>query len=105
MFFSSYRVASGTRGPIINDSGGVSKMEEHLIVSVSPIRTTDELATPVIRMSPMRISLFSTVIFMGISSLFFIDKMLFNGKLDVSFHLMNYGFIICVIALIMFRFF
>lgn len=37
--------ASGTKGLIINDSGGVSNAEESEIVLVSPIKKTDDVDT------------------------------------------------------------
>jgi hypothetical protein len=52
--------ARGTNGPIISDSGGVSKIEDRTISFVSPISTTDELATPIIRITPTDNCLFST---------------------------------------------
>lgn len=45
---SFYSAVKGTNGPIINDSGGVSKIELKQMLCVSPIRKTEEEETPVI---------------------------------------------------------
>lgn len=56
---------------MINDSGGVSKMEEREILSASPIKKTDELETPMILTMPTRKPLLMTVKFMTIRRLSF----------------------------------
>lgn len=48
--------ASGTKGPIVKDSGGVSKIEEEVIFFASPTIKTEELDTAVILISPTDIS-------------------------------------------------
>jgi hypothetical protein len=46
MFFYPSGV-SGTNGPMIRDSGGVSNAEDSWTVCTSPMRNKEELATPV----------------------------------------------------------
>lgn len=51
---------NGTKGPIISDSGGVSKADDKQMLWVSPIIKMEELETPVILMFPTDKSLFTT---------------------------------------------
>jgi hypothetical protein len=44
--------ASGTNAPTIRASGGVSNVAESEIVFVSPIKKTEELDTPTMRIAP-----------------------------------------------------
>jgi len=54
---------NGTKGPIIKDSGGVSKIDPSVMNSASPIKNIAELATPRIFISPTDNSWFTTVKF------------------------------------------
>jgi hypothetical protein len=51
---------------MINASGGVSNIEEHVMTSASPMIKTEELDTPMMRISPTEISLLITVKFIWI---------------------------------------
>jgi len=63
MLDTPYVGASGTKGPIIKDSGGVSKTEDKEIESASPTKKMEELDTPKTRILSTHNCLFTTVKF------------------------------------------
>jgi hypothetical protein len=48
-------MARGTNGPIIKDSGGVSKIDDNETLFVSPTRSIEDAATPRTSMFPTEI--------------------------------------------------